>query len=143
MTLTEQIQQDIVAAMKAGEKQRVSALRMVVSELQKNAKEGDGDEVAVLQRERKRRLESATAFRDGGRAESAASEEAEAAMIATYLPEQISDEELTQLVTEAIAQTGAESPKDIGKVMGAVMPKVKGRADGSRISAAAKEQLLS
>lgn len=124
--------------MKAGDKDKVQALRLVVSELQRAAKEGDTDEVAILQTARKRRLESASAFREGGRADSAEQEESEAALIEQYLPEQLADEELDEIVKSAIADTGADSMADIGKVMGAVMPKVKGLADGGRVQAAVK-----
>ena len=127
--------------MKAGQKDRVSALRLVLSELQKAAKEGDGDELAVLRRERKRRLDAAEQFRDGGREELAVQEEGEAELIAGYLPAELGDDELDSLVAEAIADSGAASPADTGKVMGALMPKVGGRADGKRVSAKVKEAL--
>jgi uncharacterized protein YqeY len=112
-----------------------------VSELQKAAKENGADEVEVLQRERKRRLEAAEAYRDGGRAELAQSEEREAEIIASYMPQQVSDEELHALVGDAVAESGASSPKEMGRVMALVMPKVKGRADGKRVSAVVKEKL--
>ena len=128
-------------AMKAGEKGRVSALRLVLSELQKAAKDGDGDELAVLRRERKRRHESATAFRDGGRPELAEAEEAEAQVIEAYLPAELSEDELRAIVAEAVAETGASSPRDMGQVMKAAMPKVAGRADGKRVSALVREAL--
>jgi uncharacterized protein YqeY len=143
MAIVEQLQDDVKTAMKAGEKDKVQALRLIVADLQKAAKEGNSDEVAILQTARKKRLESAKAFRDGGRDDSAAQEETEAAMIEAYLPAQMPDEELKAIVTEAIANTGAASPADMGKVMGAVMPKVKGLADGNRVQAAVKEQLTS
>jgi uncharacterized protein YqeY len=127
--------------MKAGERERVGALRLVLSELQKAAKEGRDDEVAVLRRERKRRLDAAEQFRSGGRDELAAKEESEATLIGGYLPAELSDEELRGLVDEQIAATGAESPNDMGKVMGAVMPAVGGRADGKRVSLLVREQL--
>lgn len=114
---------------------------MLTSELQKAEKEGGADEVAVLQRERKRRLESAKAFRDGDRAELAEQEEREAKLIEGYLPEQISDDELDQLVGDAIAESAAESIRDMGKVMAIVMAKSAGRADGSRVSGLVKERL--
>jgi uncharacterized protein len=129
------------AALKAGERERVHALRLVASELQKAAKEGGDDELAVLQRERKRRLEAAEAYREGGREEQAAGEEREAEIIASYLPEPISDEELGAIVGDAVAESGASSPQEMGKVMSLVMPKVKGRADGKRVSAAVREKL--
>ena len=128
-------------AMKAGERERVHALRLIVNELQKAAKDGDADEVAVLQRERKRRLEAAEAYRDGGRADRAEAEEREAELIGSYMPEQISDEELSAIVGDALAESGATSPKEMGQVMALVMPRVKGRADGKRVSNAVKEKL--
>jgi len=127
--------------MKAGERERVGALRLVLSELQKAAKEGGDDEIAVLRRERKRRLDAAEQFRTGGRAELADKEESEAELIGGYLPAELSDAELTALVAEKVEQTGAASPKDMGKVMGAVMPAVGGRADGKRVSALVREKL--
>jgi uncharacterized protein YqeY len=141
MPVIERVQDDVKTAMKAGERERVHALRLIVSELQKAAKEGGADEVAVLQRERKRRLEAAEAYREGGRDEQADAEEREAELIAAYMPEQISDEELGALVGDAVAETGASSQQDMGKVMSLVMPKVQGRADGKRVSAAVKEKL--
>ena len=129
--------------MKAGEKSRVSALRLVLSELQKAAKEGDGDELAVLRRERKRRLDAATQFRDGGRGELAEQEEGEAQLIASYLPAELADDELAAIVADAIAETGASSPQDMGQVMKAAMARVAGRADGKRVSALAQEALRS
>ena len=127
--------------MKAGQKDRVSALRLVLSELQKAAKEGDGDELGVLRRERKRRLDAAHQFRDAGRDELATQEEGEAELIAAYLPAELGDDELDSLVAEAVAESGAGSPQDMGKVMGVLMPKVGGRADGRRVSAKVKERL--
>jgi uncharacterized protein YqeY len=141
MQLADRVKQDLTVAMKAGEKDRVSALRLVLSELQKDAKEGAGDEVAVLRRERKRRHESAAAFREGGRPELAAAEEAEAQVIEGYLPAELSDDELRAIVAEAVAETGASSPKDMGQVMKASMARVAGRADGKRVSALAQEAL--
>jgi len=141
MTHAEQVKTDLTAAMKAGDKDRVGALRLVLSELQKAAKEGGDDEVAVLRRERKRRLESASAFRDNGRPELAAAEEAEAAIIEGYLPAELSDDELRTIVADAVAATGASSPRDMGQVMKAAMAVVAGRADGKRVSALAGEAL--
>jgi uncharacterized protein YqeY len=141
MTLADTVKDDLTTAMKAGEKDRVGALRMVLSELQKAAKDGNDDEVAVLRRERKRRTESASAFRDAGRDELATQEEAEAQIIEAYLPAELSDDELRQIVTGAVAETGASSPKDMGQVMKAAMPKVGGRADGKRVSALVQEAL--
>jgi uncharacterized protein len=141
MTLLERIKNDVTTAMKAGERDRVGALRLVLSELQKNEKEGSADEVAVLRREHKRRQESARAFRDGGREDLAVVEDAEAEMISGYLPAEMSDEELTALVEDAVRASGATTPQDLGKVMKAVMPSVGGRADGRRISEKVKEAL--
>jgi hypothetical protein len=141
MTVIDQVRTDITGAMKAGQKQRVGALRLVLSELQKAAKEGDGDELAVLRRERKRRLDAAGQFRDGGRPELADQEESEAKLIEAYLPAELDDAELEAIVKAAIAETGASSPKDMGLVMKAVMAKTGGRADGRRASAVVREAL--
>ena len=140
-TILERVQTDTNAALKAGERERVSALRMVADALQKDAKEGGDDEVAVLRRERKRRLEAAEAYRDGGSGDRADAEEAEAREIERYLPAEMSDDDLAGLVDEAIAESGAASPADMGKVMGALMSKVGGRADGKRVSAMVKDRL--
>lgn len=131
----------MTSAMKAGEKDRVGALRLVLSELQKAAKEGSDDELAVLRRERKRRLEAATQFRDGGRPELAEHEESEAELIAAYLPAELDDTELDAIVTAAISDTGATSPSDMGQVMKEVMARSGGRADGKRASARVREAL--
>ena len=140
-TILERVQADTRTAMKAGERDRVTMLRMIVNSLQQDEKAGDADAVAVLQRERKKRAEAAEAFDGAGRAEQAQAERDEAELIATYLPEQISDEELAALVGDAIEATGASSSKEMGKVIGAVMPQVKGRADGKRVSTAVRERL--
>ena len=141
MSILEQVQEDVRSAMKAGERERAAALRMVVDALQQDAKLGDGDEVAVLQRERKKRLEAAQAYREGGRGEQADVEQSEAELIEDYLPEQLTDEELETLVSAAIEETGASEPKQMGQVMSALMPKVGGRADGKRVSQAVREKL--
>jgi hypothetical protein len=141
VTVADRVKQDVVLAMKEGDKDRVQALRLILSELQKAAKEGDGDETAVLRRERKRRQESARAFRDGGRDELATAEEAEAEIIGTYLPAELSDSELDSIVAAAIAETGAVEMKQMGVAMKAAMAQVGGRADGSRVSAKVKEAL--
>ena len=141
MSLLEQIQHDVKDAMRARERERVHALRLIVSELQKAEKDQGADEVQVLQRERKRRLEAAEAYRDGGRSDQAEAEEREAEIIASYMPEQLSDGDLEAIVGDAVAQSGASSPQEMGKVMALVMPQVKGRADGKRVSAAVKEKL--
>jgi uncharacterized protein len=141
MSLLDQVQDDVKAAMKAGERERVRALRMVADALQKAEKDNGGEPIEVLQRERKRRLEAAEAYRDGGRAEAADAEQREADLIASYLPEQLSDDELNAIVGDAVAESGATSAQEMGKVMAVVMPQVKGRADGKRVSAAVKEML--
>jgi uncharacterized protein YqeY len=141
MSVLEQVQADVRTAMKAGERQRAAALRMIVDSLQQDAKLGKGDEVAVLQRERKKRLEAAEAYADAGREEQAASERFEADLVENYLPDQLSDEELGELVEAAIAETGASERKQMGQVMSALMPKLGGRADGKRVSAAVREKL--
>ena len=139
--MTDRIRSDVAESLKAGEKERVGALRVVLAELQKASKEGGNDAVTVLRRERKRRLDAAAQFRAGGRPELAEQEEYEAAMIAGYLPAELAEAELERLVIEAIAESGATSPGDMGRVMGAVMPKVAGRADGKRISGKVREVL--
>jgi uncharacterized protein YqeY len=141
MTILEQVQDDVKTAMKAGEKETVGRLRMLVNALQAEEKEGKGDEVAALQRERKRRLDAAEALREGDRTEQAEGEEAEAKLIEGYLPAQLSDEELSELVTGAIEESGASEPKDMGAVMKVLMAKVGGRADGKRVSQAVREKL--
>jgi uncharacterized protein YqeY len=135
MALIDSLKQDLAVAMKAGERDRVGALRLVLSELQKAAKDGNHDEIAVLRRERKRRLEAATAFRDGGRPELAEQEDSEAVLIEGYLPAELADADLDAIVADAIASTGATGPKDMGQVMKAAMAVVDGRADGKRVSA--------
>ncbi len=141
MSILEQVQGDVRTAMKAGERERAAALRMVVDSLQQDAKMGKDDEVAVLQRERKKRLEAAEAFAEGGRAEQASAERFEAEMIEAYLPQQLSDQELSELVDAAVAETGASEQRQMGQVMSALMPKLGGRADGKRVSAAVRERL--
>jgi uncharacterized protein YqeY len=131
----------MTSAMKARERERVGALRMLLSELQRAAKEGNGDEIAVLRRERKRRLEAAEQFREGGRPELAERESAEATLIEAYLPAELDDAQLDTLVREAIEETGATGPKDMGPVMKAVMAKAGGRVDGKRASARVREAL--
>jgi uncharacterized protein YqeY len=140
-SIADSVKQDLTTAMKAGEKARVGALRLVLSELQKAAKDGNDDEQAILRRERKRRLESAAAFRDAGRAELAEGEESEAAVIQSYLPAELGDEELRAIVADAIAETGATSPKDMGGVMKVAVERAGGRADGKRISGLVREAL--
>jgi uncharacterized protein YqeY len=139
--IVDRIRADVTTAMKAGERERVTALRLVLSELQKAAKEGDADELAVLRRERKRRREAETAYRDAGREDLASGEAFEAEAIEAYLPAELSDEELSALVATAIAETGASSPRDMGQVIKHVMGAAGGRADGKRVSTKVKEAL--
>ncbi len=141
MQIADRIKADVTSAMKAGERNRVTALRLVLSELQKAAKEGDADELAVLRRERKRRREAEQAYREAGREDLADGEAFEAAAIETYLPAELSDSELDALVSAAIAETGATSPRDMGQVIKHVMGAAGGRADGKRVSTKVKEAL--
>lgn len=141
MVIAEQVKDDLKGAMRAGEKQRVGALRLVLSELQKDAKEGPGDEIAVLRRERKRRLEAAKSYRDAGRDDLADAEEAEARLIEGYLPTELSDEELQAIVERAVRESGAASVKDMGAAMKQAMAAVDGRADGKRVSSVVRAAL--
>jgi uncharacterized protein YqeY len=134
MSIIDTVKSDLVVAMKAGERERVGALRLLLSELQKAEKEGPDDELAVLRRERKRRIEAERAFRDGGREELADAEAAEAVIISAYLPAELADSQLHEMVARAVAQSGAQSVKDLGAVMAIVMGEVAGRADGNRVS---------
>jgi uncharacterized protein YqeY len=140
-SILERVREDTKTAMKAGERERVGTLRMLMSTLLQDEKEGEGDAVAVLQRERKKRVEAADAFESGGRADRAAAERSEAGLIEAYLPEQIADAELERIVAAAIESTGAGSPKQMGQVIGVVMAEVKGRADGKRVSTMVRERL--
>ena len=149
-TLKEQIRADLTTAIKARDELRSSTLRMVLTAITnaevagKEAKQLTDDEVlSVLTSEAKKRREAATAFSEGGRAEMAAKEEAEAAVLADYLPEPLTAEEVEALVTAAIEQTGAagEGMKAMGKVMGVVTPQTKGRADGGQVAAEVRRQL--
>jgi uncharacterized protein YqeY len=139
--IADRIRADVTTAMKAGERERVAALRLVLSELQKAAKEGDADEVAVLRRERKRRREAETAYREAGRDELAAGEAFEATTIEAYLPAELSGAELDELVRAAVQATGASSPRDMGRVIKHVMEAAGGRADGRTVSTKVKEAL--
>ena len=141
MQIADRIRADVTAAMKAGDRERAAALRLVLSELQKDAKEGSGDELAVLRRERKKRREAEEAYRSAGREEQAAAESYEAAAIEAYLPSELPDAELSALVADAIAATGATSPRDMGRVIKQVMEAAGGRADGKRVSTKVKEAL--
>jgi uncharacterized protein YqeY len=141
MAILEQIKSDLHGAMRAGEKERVGALRLVLSELQKAAKEGGDDELAVLRRERKRRLEAAKAYGDAGREDLVRGEESEAQLIGSYLPAELSDDELAAIVEQAVRDSGASSAKDMGAAMRQAMAAVDGRADGKRVSALVRAAL--
>src|SRR6202451_387538 len=141
MAIPAEVKTDLQGAMRAGEKDRVGALRLVLSELQKAAKEGSDDELAVLRRERKRRLEAAQAYRDAGQGDRANGEEAEGELIAGYLPPELTDAELKEIVEQAVRDSGAESVKDMGRAMGKAMAAVDGRADGKRVSALVRDAL--
>ncbi|WP_406024781.1 GatB/YqeY domain-containing protein [Nocardioides sp. NBC_00850] len=149
-TLKDQLRTDLTSAMKARDKERAGTLRMVMASITeaevagKEAKELTDDEIiTILTREAKKRREAATAFADGGRAEQAEKETAEAAVITEYLPAQLSDEEISDLVSKAIAQTGAadEGMRAMGKVMGILTPQTNGRADGGAVAAEVRKQL--
>ncbi len=148
MTLMEEMNEALKAAMKAGRKDEVGIYRMLLSEVKRLAidrKERDEvtDEIVVdaMTKALKSRKESVSQYRAGGREDLAEKEETEIAVIEKYLPEALSEDEITALVDEAIAETGAESPKEMGKVMKALMPKVKGRADGKVVSRLVTERL--
>jgi uncharacterized protein len=141
MAILEEIKDDLKGAMRAGEKDKVGALRLVLSELQKAAKEGSDDELAVLRRERKRRLEAARAYREAGRDDLASGEEAEGELISGYLPSELSDDDLQAIVKQAVRDSGAESAKDMGRVMKQAMAAVDGRADGRRVSGLVRASL--
>jgi len=137
--LEERIKADTVTALKAGDSRRTQALRLLTAALKKERIDAgvapdEAAELVVLKRERKRRLEAAELYDGAGRAELAAQERYEEELIAAYLPPELSDEELAAIVDETIAETGAASAKDMGKVMGAVMKKVAGRADGGLVN---------
>jgi uncharacterized protein YqeY len=149
-TLKDRLRADLTAAMKGRDEVRASTLRMVLTAITnaevsgKSARElSDDDVVGVLSTEAKKRREAAAAFEEGGRTEMAAKEQAEAAVIADYLPEQLSADEVAQIVTAAVEQTGAagEGMRGMGKVMGVVQPQVKGRADGAAVAAEVRRQL--
>ena len=127
--------------MKAGERDVAGALRLLVSELQKDVKEGDGDELAVVRREHKRRLEAATQFQNANRPDLAQKEQAEATMIARYLPPDLTDAQLDEIIAAALAETGATSPRDMGAVMKVVMDRAGGLVDGKRASEAVRAAL--
>jgi len=141
LQIAERIRADVTTAMKAGERERVAALRLILSELQKAEKEGGADELAVLRRERKRRREAEDTFRENGRAELADKEAQEAALIEAYLPQELDDAALEALVKAGVEATGASSPRDMGRVIKHVMEAAGGRADGKRVSTKVKEAL--
>lgn len=144
--LIEQIQNDLKEAQLARDEIKISTLRLLLSEI-KNAEIAKGgpltdeDVISVVQREVKKRKEAAAAFKVGGREEQAQKEEAESQVLTSYLPQQLSTEELTKIVQETITEVGATSVADMGRVMGVVMGKVKGQADGSTVSSLVKEKL--
>lgn len=137
MTLLERLYQDMKDSMKSGDKARLNVLRMTIAELKKEqidtGRELDGPaEIAILQRALKRRREAADSFEKGGRPELARTELAEAEILSSYMPQQVGDEELQQAIAALIAQVGASSPKDMGKVMGKLLAQFPGRLDGGR-----------
>ncbi|HEX4791951.1 MAG TPA: GatB/YqeY domain-containing protein [Actinospica sp.] len=147
-TLKAQLRSDLTTAMKARDELRSATLRMALSSITteevagKVARELSDDEVLkVLTREVKKRKEAAEAFAGAGRAEQAAREEAEGQVLTAYLPAQLTDDELQELVVAAVSETGAEGPKAMGAVMKVLTPRVAGRADGSRVAAAVKAEL--
>jgi uncharacterized protein YqeY len=149
-TLKDQLRADLTVAMKARDEVRTRTLRMALTSITTEEVSGaaaheisDDDVIKILMREAKRRREAATAFADAGRTEQAAAERAEEEVLAGYLPAQLGDDELTALVTAAIAETGASGPAGIGQVMKAVTPRVAGRAEGSRVAAIVRSQLSS
>jgi uncharacterized protein len=146
MSLIERLENELTEAMAARDAKRRDTLRLILVSLRSAEKElqrplHDDEELQVLQRERKRRAEAAEAFRAGGREEQAAGEEQELAVLEEFMPEPLSEEELEEIVDDAIAEVGATSMRDIGRVMADVMPQVAGRADGSAVSQLVREKL--
>ena len=146
MSLTTTIEDEIKEAMKARDAERRDALRLIVNALKGSEKElqrplSDDEELQVLQRERKKRVEAADAFRAGGRAEQAEAEERELAILEEFMPEPLSEEEIEEIIDDAIAEVGATSMADLGRVMADVMPQIAGRADGSVVSQFVREKL--
>ena len=146
MSLIAEIREELEDAMRDGDAERRDALRLILSSLQSAEKElqrplSEEEELQVLQRERKKRVEAAEAFRSGGREEQAEKEEAELEVLEEFMPEPISEDELEQIVDDVIAEVGATSMRDIGRVMADVMPQVAGRADGSAVSQLVREKL--
>ena len=146
MSLIERIEDEVKDAMRARDAQRRDALRLILSSLQGAEKElqrplSEDESLQVLQRERKKRIEAAEAFRAGGREEQAAAEEAELAVLQEFMPEPLSEDEVEAIVDNVIAEVGATSMGDLGRVMADVMPQVSGRADGSMVSQLVREKL--
>jgi uncharacterized protein YqeY len=146
LTLITELEEEVREAMRAGDAPRRDALRLIVSSLKSAEKEllrplSEDEELQVLQRERKKRLEAAEAFRAGGREEQAEKEEAELRVLEEFMPEPLSEDELEQIVDDAIAENGATSLRDMGRVMADVMPQIAGRADGSAVSQLVREKL--
>jgi uncharacterized protein len=146
LSLIAEIEQELKAAMRARDQTRTGALRLVLASLRSAEKElgrplKEDEELQVLHRERKRRAEAAEAFRSGGREEQALKEEEELEVIEEFMPEPLGDEELERIVDDAIAETGATSLRDLGRVMADVMPQVSGRADGGAVSQLVREKL--
>ena len=146
MSLIAEIKGELEDAMREGNAARRDALRLILSSLQGAEKElqrplSEDEELQVLQRERKKRVEAAEAFRGGGREEQAEKEEAELEVLEEFMPEPLSEEELEEIVDDVIAEVGATSMRDIGRVMADVMPQVAGRADGSAVSQLVREKL--
>jgi uncharacterized protein YqeY len=146
MSLLEQIDTDLNTALKARDQKLVSTLRLLKNSL-KNQRINSGkdlseaDELAILQKEAKQRRESITSFNQAGRTDLVAQEEAELTVIEKYLPTKLSEAELSSLIEEAIAETGASTISDMGKVMGNVSPKIAGRADGAQVANLVKQKL--
>ena len=146
MSLIARLEDELKQAMVARDESRRDALRLILSSLRSAEKElqrplHDDEELQVLQRERKRRLEAAEAFRGGGREEQALGEEQELAVLEEFMPEPLSEDELEEIIDDAIAEVGATNVRDIGRVMADVMPQVAGRADGSAVSQLVREKL--
>jgi uncharacterized protein YqeY len=146
MSLIKRLEDELKQAMVARDQPRRDALRLILSSLRSAEKElqrplHDDEELQVLQRERKRRLEAAEAFRGGGREEQAQAEEQELAVLEEFMPEPLGEEELEEIIDDAIAEVGATSMRDLGRVMADVMPQVSGRADGSVVSQLVREKL--
>ncbi len=146
--LKDKLRRDLTDAIRSKDELRTATIRMALTSVTnaevagKQARElSDEDVIAVLSREVKKRREAAQAYRDGGRLDRADREDAEAGVLAGYLPAQLTDEELDALVADAIAETGASSPRDMGAVMKTLQPKVAGRAEGARVAAAVKREL--